>query len=206
MSFGQNTNHFAIKEGTIKIGTWTTPNLIGDGSVGDPGSLFTGVYLGNFQQGTINIALNREFAEALSNTPAIILRKDLTRKMFYLECSIYEQNVDIWELCYGLFVQKDYSAAGWYGDIGKIGSDEPVQPYYGYLIESQLVNGNAFNVGIFKGKVVTEDVSQTRSGTEHIVIPVRVDAFPDDDNFELTGVDAQKHYGVIWKESTTSAS
>ena len=201
MAFSLNTEPFLLKEGKIEIGTWTNPDQIGNGTIGDPTGQFSGNDLGWFQQGSTNIALNRTYAEARGGTPSIILRKDLTQKDFMINLALFQYDIDTLELAKGLYVQKAYSASGFTGDLAWIGSDEPTQPYYGYLITSALTDGTPFYIGMWYGKVTTEDISDTLSGTDYSVINAQLQAFPHP-NFGSTASDAQKHYGIYWIDNS----
>jgi hypothetical protein len=62
MAFALDSNPFLLKEGTLSVGTVTNPEDIGTNAT-DPTTFFSGNVIGYIQQGTINIALTREFAE-----------------------------------------------------------------------------------------------------------------------------------------------
>jgi hypothetical protein len=196
MATAFDSERFLLKEGTLKVGTWTNPEDIGTNAT-SPLSFFSGVEIGYFQQGSINIDIPREYAEFLSNTPGTLIRKDLVRKQFAIEFSLGQFDGEAINLLKNTTSQLGYSvttpsAQTW--DIMHMGSDEPVQAAQGFLLETALTNGDTFLVGIYAGRLLTEDNSIAISGTEHAVQPGRIDAFVHP-NF--TTAQADKHYGLL---------
>lgn len=200
MAFDLNTGPFLLKEGLIQIGTWSTVTAIGTAGDGDPLNHFAGSNLAYFRQGTTTIEMPRSYAEARGFTPSIKLRKDLIQKDFNIMAEIFQYEIDLFELLEGMYVQAAYSGGGWDGDLGWIGSDEPTQPHYGYLITTALTDGTPFYIAMWYGKVTTEDPNVALSGTDYATINMRIEAFNHPD-FDATGTDAQKHYGMWWLDT-----
>lgn len=206
MAFGLNANQLVLKEAQLYVGTWTNPQTIGNGVVGDPESLFTGDAIGYAQQGGTVIGLTRTYAEALSGTPSIRVAKDLVTKNLSFTLNEFQFNADLFDHSMGLLVQAGYTAAGFTGDLGWIGSNEPgacsgASPFNGYLMKTETINCVPLKIAIWYGKPVTEDMSLTMSGTDYVTRALQIDAFVSPD-FGTTTTDAQKHYGMIWLDNS----
>lgn len=201
MSYGFNSNKFLIKEGTIQVGTWTTPHLIGTNNT-DPLQYFSGNVLGYFKQGTLKPMLNRNFAEFLANTPGILVRKDLIRKQFHFDLELAQFNADTLALAMGTYQIAGYSITTptiKTVDLNFFGSDQPVQNPLGYLITTATVDGKAFYMAGWSMVNTSEDVSPTLSGTAHATIKCKFEAFPSLD-FAGLPTENQQHYGLYWDE------
>jgi len=197
MAFGINSEPFLLAEGQLSIGTFLNPELVGTNGI-DPESLFTGDNLGWFKQGTCNITIPREFAEFPAGTPSILVRKDLTKKMFGIEVELGQFSADILELAKGTKTKRNHavtSPSSKVVDLMWMGSDEPIQPYYTWRLRTKLTSGRPLDLYIWHGKVTTDDIGLTLSGTEHATNKLKVEAFPHP-NFDVFGADAQKHYGL----------
>ena len=146
---------FGFKEGLIKLGVWTSPQLIGTDTT-DPLNRFAGDDLGFFRQGSLNVGLTREYAEFLAGTPGILARKDLIRKQFFVELMAAQFNADLLKLLRGLNVQAGHAVTTPSAktlDLAFVGSDEPSQPRDGYLIETTLTNGKPLFIATNKEKI-----------------------------------------------------
>ena len=202
MAYGLSKLPFSLKEGEMKVGAWTDPDLIGGPTPDavDPTTKFSGDKIGYIKQGTINVGLTREYVEALAGTPAKIVRKDLTRKQYFLEFELFQINGDLMALALGMDTDVGYTGGAKTFTIGHVGPDEPTQSENGYYIETQLTSGNNFYFAVYAGKVTTEDVSKTLAGTDYATTKVKVEAFPDDANF--TDADADlRSYGSWWEQT-----
>jgi hypothetical protein len=198
MATALNSETFLLKEGTLSVGTWTNPEDIGTNAT-SPLSFFSGNPIGYVKQGTINIDIPREYAEFLNNTPGILIRKDLIRKQFAIEGENGQFDGEVTSLLKNTNSQLSYavtipSAQTW--DLMHMGSDEPVQSAQGFLLETELTNGDIMLIGIYAGRLLTEDNSIALSGTEHAVQPFRIDSFVHP-GFDGVTDEAQKHYGLI---------
>jgi len=202
MAFGLDTNPFLLQEGTWYVGTWTDPDTIGNGSVGDPLDLFTGDPIGWFKQGTSSTNFARQYAEAMALTPGIKLRKDLTLKTFEMNLQLFQYSPDTLELFMGLYTQAGYSADGWTGNLMWVGpwEDNCDDDFRGYCLQSQLTDCTPFNTAIWYGKVTTEDTSIATSGTDYAILPIKVEGFQSP-AFTTSAADLQKSYGLLWTES-----
>lgn len=203
MAFGLDTGPFLIQEGTWYVGTWTDPDTIGNGSVGDPAALFTGDPIGWFKQGTTTINLNRTYAEAKGLTPSVKLRKDLIEKTFMFNLQLFQYSADTMELFMGLYTQAGYSAAGFTGNLMWVGpwEDNCVGDFRGYLLRTQTTDCVPLNIAVWYGKVTTEDTTITLAGTDYATMPVKVEAFMSP-AFTTSAADLQKSYGMIWQDNS----
>lgn len=205
MAFGLDAGQQIIKEPFLQVGTWTNPDTIGNGVVGNPTTLFTGDYLGYARQGTTNIGMTRAYAEARSGTPSIKINKSLIQKDLMITLEEFQYNGDIFEHSFGMYTQKAYTAAGWTGDLGWYGSDEPGgctgTQFNGYMALTETVDCEPIGIAIWYGKVTTEDFSVAFSGTDFTSHALQIEAFNSPD-FGVTGVDAQKHYGMWWRQTS----
>jgi hypothetical protein len=197
----QSTDKFLLKEGVLESGVWTTPQLIGTDAI-RPDAKFTGTPLAYFRQGSLTIPVQRTYAEFMSGTPGVKIRKDLITKAFSLTVEIGQFDPDLFPILKGTNSQIGYavstpSTQTW--DLHHLGSDEPVQVAYGWLLRTFLTDGREFQVAIYSGRVTTEDAGITLSGTEHAVQNLTIEAFP---HSGFTASDAaQKHYGAIFQRA-----
>lgn len=201
MAFGLSTAPFLIKEGTMYIGTVTSPETIGTDAV-DPLTKFTGDPLGYIRQGSINIDISREYAEALASTPGIILRKDLIRKQFRFIGELFQVNADLLALVRGLRVQASYAVTTPSAktiDLAHIGPDEPTSAStrYAVWIQTALTNGKEFYVAMYSAQNTSEDISITLSGTDYSVSNISFEAFPHASVTADTDL-----YGAMWIDQT----
>ena len=185
--FGKSRDQFLLKEGIIEIGVFASPAtltpatfLAGWTSTGD---------LGYFQQGTMNVELNRTYAEFLAGTPGKLIRKDLIRKQFQITMQAAQYNADLLALAQGLDVD---SGGGL--DMGWIGSDEPTQVVNGYRITTALVDGRALYIAVWAGQVTSEAVGPKLPGTAHSTFDLKVEAFEHEDF--TTSPDDTHNYGA----------
>ena len=167
MSYGLSIDPFLIKEGNLFIGNFSSIDF------NDPVSGFSGENLGYFKQGSIKIGLTRKYAEFLSGTPAIRVRKDLIQKDFSLEVEFAQYNKDLIKLLFGADLVQSGGLENLY-----FGSDEPVQGFYGYLLETELTDGTPFKIAMWHGKCTEENISTTLPGNDYGILKMRVDAFP----------------------------
>jgi len=171
MSYGLSTDPFLLKEGELYIGTYSSYPV---STTADPSDVFTGEKIGYFKQGTVNISMPRVYAEARSGTPSKLLRKDLTQKDLTMEAEFFQVNSDLLELLFGT----DY-----YHNVidglhnHYLGSDEPEQSVNGYLLIGTLTDGTPFKMGIWTGKITSEDNALALSGTDYATLKMKVDAF-----------------------------
>lgn len=190
-----NREIFILKEGSIQYGTWTDPHTLTPAT--DPLTSFTATdNLGYLRQGSINIMLNDEFVEYLSGTPQKIIRKDLIRRNFQIECVANQFNSAAYDILYNCDVD-----TGAY-DLAWIGNDTPVPTRRGWLFTGQKVNGNAIYVAIWAGEVVTEDKSMAFPGTDYVDMPVTIQAF-EGDSFTGANANDEHNYGMIWEVGTS---
>ena len=195
MPYGADTGPFAIKEGTVSVGAIVAPETIGvDGN--DPLTKFTGDIISHIEQGSMNIGMSREYAEAWGNTPGQLLRKDLIKKTLMFEGNMYQVNSDLMALLWGMTVQAGYVGGAKTWDLGHYGPDEPTQGTNAFLITTKLTNGLNFYVALYTGKVTTEDISLVLDGAKHGVIPAKIEAFPT-----ASVTDDTKSYGSFWKQT-----
>lgn len=199
MSFGRSANDFLIKEFKISIGTFTNPNTIGvDTTLPDAKFILSGD-LGFIEQGSVEFAIAREFAEFISGTPGVKAAKDLTLKAPSITANLAQFNIDVIELAMGLRTQKNYEITTPVArtiQLAHLGSDQPVQPLNGYLLDGQLKDSRRFSIGIYQGQINTEDVTIALDGSSHATLPIEIEAFPDP-SFGTDCVSSQKHYGYL---------
>lgn len=187
MAYGIDRNSYLIREGRLSIGTWSPGGITNN----DPTAAFTGgADIGDFQQGTFAPELTRAYAEFLVGTPAILSRKDLTRKQWMWSATFAQYNTDLLALVQGLDV-----TTGIY-DIAYIGSDEVTQDYNGYLQTTALVDGRLFYEALFYGKVTAEAVGPAFPGTAHSTYGFKAEAFPDP-YYAVTSPNDVRNYGCI---------
>jgi hypothetical protein len=197
MPYGRSKDQFLLKEGTVQIGTWSDPHSIT--TAADPSSSFTASGdLGYFQQGTVNGSIARQYAEFMSGTPGVKVRKDLIRKDFMVSMQNAQVNTDLLALAQGLEVE----TGGTY-DLAWIGPDEPTQNRNGYLWSTELVDGTPLYIAMWAGQVTSEEVGFAPSGTEHVTYELKVESF---EGPTFTGNDAndQRSYGLIWLDTSSS--
>lgn len=187
MAYGIDRNSYLIKEGRLSIGTWSPGGITNNAPI----AAFTGgADLGDFQQGTFSPELAREYAEFLVGTPAILTRKDLTRKQWMWTATFAQFNTDLLALVQGLQV-----TTGIY-DIAYIGSDEEVQDFNGYLQTTALVDGKLFYEAMWYGKVTAEAVGPTFPGNAHSTYTFKAEAFPHP-YYAVTSPNDIRNYGAI---------
>lgn len=201
MPFGENKQKVMLEEGSVFLGLFNNPHLIGTIGNGDPFSSFSGDNVGFFRQGTLAVTLPRSYAEFLARTPTLKVRKDLIRKDFLLNLEAAQMNADLMALAFGMRTQPNFSDGGFVGDLGWLGSNEPVQPENGYLIVTRLTDGTPFYIAMWAGKVTTEDLGLTFPGTTHVGYNIKVESFQHN-QFASSGTDAEKHYGLMWTDNS----
>lgn len=196
MAFSQDATKLLIKEGLLLIGAYANPETIGtDGEA--PENKFTGAVIGHIKQGTINIGLNRTYAEFMSSTPGIKVRKDLILKAFTMVFEAGQFDVDTVELLKGFDTQKNYpitvpSAKNI--NLHHIGSDEPIQATQGLLLQTTLTNGKAYNIGMYAARFLGEDISLALSGTDYAINGTTAESFVHP-GFAASAT--TKHYGFM---------
>jgi len=198
-TFTFNDEKMLIKEGYMYLGEVVDPVNIGQPGDGDPLAHFNSFGpVGYTQQGTTSTVINREYATPVFNTPGVDIRTDLTRKEVMINFSSFQIDPNIWELNEGMYVIRDYTANGFTGDIGFIGSDEPTQRRYAVLLETTLVDGTKYSNLFYSARVMSANVGEERSGTEHVTRPVEMRCFPHTD-FNLGEPDeAIRSFGCKW--------
>jgi hypothetical protein len=186
--FGVDRDSYLLKEGRLRGGVWDPGSLDED----DPMASFTlSVDLGDFQQGSLDPQLNREFAEFLVGTPAILSRKDLIRKTWMWSAQFAQYNADLLTLVQGL----EKVSGDW--DVMYIGSDEIQQDYNGYAIPTALVAGRTLVLAMWYGKITAEAVGPKLPGTAHSTYDFKAEAFVHPD-FETPSVaNDSKNYGAF---------
>lgn len=185
--FGINREQYLLKEGRVKGGIWDPGSITNT----DPLASFTeSVDLGDFQQGSLDPQLNREFAEFLVGTPAILSRKDLIRKSWMWNAQFAQYNTDLMGLVQGLTVQ----TGTW--DIAFVGSDEDVQDYNGYIIDTAKVDGSRLVLAMWYGRVTAEAVGPKLPGTAHSTYDFKVEAFVHPDFITSNPTNDVKNYGA----------
>lgn len=166
--FGIDRGQYALPEGRIQIGDWAPGSV----DTSTPLDAFTvNVDLGDFQQGSLNPQLQREFTEFLVGTPAKIGRKDLIRKQWMWEATLAQFNDDLLGLVQALDVDSGTYSVAW------IGSDEPTQSENGYAIVTNLMNGAAFVPAMWFGRCTAEQVGPAFTGTAHATYQFKAEAF-----------------------------
>ena len=186
MAYGLDSDQFLLKEGTLQVGTFAAYDA------NDPASQFSGDTIAYIKQGTININIPREYAEFLNNTPGGIVRKDLIRKQMTLDFESGQWNSDLFQLLIGTSNSTSgNNSTDWFGP------DETTQSTHGFLLTTELTNGNTVYIGILSGKITTEDFAITLSGTEHATMKGMVESFES----SLSGLptDRTRNYG-FWQE------
>lgn len=192
MAYGKNRDQLLLKEPTIEIGTWATPQLVINGAT-DPivtGGWTSGGVIGYIGRGTFNSMVTREYATFEAGTPAEVVRMDLIRKPQRWEFAIAQLNIDLWGLVFGW-----QTATGTY-PIAFHGFDEPTQTFNGFLATTSRVDGTVYQEALWYAKCVSEDVSKTFSGDAHVTVTAAFNAFCHP-NFYTTPAD-QRCYGAEW--------
>lgn len=192
---GLNSEEFLIKEGFLHKGSWDTPENVG--TIGDPEDEYTEDDLvGYLRRGSIEVRINREYAKAESSTPAFIVRQDLIRKTFMLAGQDFQFDSATWALRDGLFVQTISTF-----EVGHIGFDEPVQDPAGFILKTQLTSGKPYNIGLYFGRALSEDISEPRTGDDYVSPILEITAFPHP-NFNVFDFnDAIRCYGSRWSDT-----
>lgn len=198
MAYGLNANPFLLKEAYPAIGTWLNPQSLTPAA--NPASSFTsnGI-LGYFRQGTEVVGISRQFATFISGTPGKIVRKDLVLKGFMLTFQMAQYNANLLALAQGLDVD-----TGAY-DLAWIGSDEPTQTFNGYNVPGQLTDGTPFAIAMWYGKVTSEEVGWTYSGTEHSTYELKIEAFEHPNFTNPSNTNDQHNYGMIYFTETSGS-
>jgi hypothetical protein len=200
MAITLNDEELQLEEGLLFKVSWTDPENVGSVGGGDPAGHYTSKeVLGYFRATTVNIQQNRTYAEAKAFTPRISVRKDMTEKMYNISLeSLQINNPDLWTLRDGLLVQANYIDTGFTGDIAHLGPREPAQSANGFVLEALTVNNIPIVYSFYYARVVTEDISEARSGDDYAGIQFQFTAFPHP-NFDLTDrTQQQKCYGAKW--------
>lgn len=200
MAYGKSSLPFLLKEGFLSIGLWPNPTLLTPNN--NPVATFQDDGdVGYFKQGTSKLMLERQYAEFLAGTPGKVVRKDLVLKRFTISAMFAQFDQDRLALAQGLDVELGQV------DIAWIGSDEPggtVSPtgFNGYLLTTQLTDGQPFFPAMWYGKDVSESVGWELSGTEHGTYEILLQSFehpayqdnPDDTH----------NYGAIFFDNASS--
>ena len=197
----KSNQKFLLKEATkIAMGTWTSPNLIGTNAT-DPLSFFSETLdLGYVKQGTTNIMIPRSYAEFRSGTPSKIVRKDLIQKDLSIEGELGQFDSELIALLKNTLEQRNYAiTVPVFGvvDMNFLGSDEPTQSETGFLMTTALTDGKPFYIGVFAGKILTEDNNIGLSGTDYATQKFTITAFD-----ETAMGDDQKNYGIMWERKS----
>ncbi len=199
-----NRERLMLAEGSIQSGTWIDPENIGFNTDDPLDSFINGEVMGYFKQGTTNIALQREYAQALSGTPGQRIRQDLTRKMFDLEAAFFQIDTDNLEKNMGMFVIRDHvttSSGAKLWDMMFIGDDEPVQANYGLLLTTAYPDKTPIYFAVWFGRFVAEDISITLPGTDYPAPPMKGSAFPHP-NFDDIPNGRKRNLGIMLIDKT----
>lgn len=198
MAYAKDKEKLFIQEGIVKAGIFTNPELIGL-NANTPESFFTGVDIGHVKQGTINVGLTRSYAEFMSSTPGILVRKDLILKAFSMTFESGQFDVETMKNFKGLLAQEGIvftSPATETHNVSHIGSGEPIIAEAGFLLDTKLVNGKKFLIGIYAGRMLGEDIGIALSGTDYAINATTIQAFAHEGFIGVTD-ETQKHYGFI---------
>lgn len=190
MAYGLSALEMLIKEPpVIQIGSWA-PGSIAPAT--DPATVFTGGEdLGYMERGSFGQEITRVYAEFRAGTPSKRIRKDMTQKDLSYAAMLAQINGDLMTLVQGLDTE-----TGAY-IIGHIGSDEPAPTVNGFKAVTALVDTTTtFGMGMYSGRVVSENVGINPSGDAHITYEFRAEAEEDAD-FVATPNDL-RNYGLQW--------
>lgn len=204
---GYDRDELLLREGTLEIGEWTSPEDI-DGDT-DPLTFWESTaFMGFYKRGTFKTNLTVEFARFESDTMAQLVRVDPIRKSFFFEMMVAQNNEGLWNLAQGLLVVE-----GAVTNFGFVGSSEPQRLAFGYLRSTELVNGRPFYNAIWNGMSTGEDESLAPSGDEHNSYAFKAEAIigdaflpQPDQPPDAAALLAQKNYGGIWFGDIPSAA
>jgi len=196
MAITNNADKIILQEGQLQRAE--VQDILNIGVTGSVMSHFTNIEtLGYFESGSTVVGLTRTYAESKSQTPRVMVRKDLVEKLYTITAnSLQILSPDLWELRDGLELQ-DYAGGSGNEKIGWIGASEPVQSGQVFILEAFDQLGNPYNYVMFNGQVFSEDISETRTGENHPSIPVVLTAFPHS-AFDLS-IPAQKQRSYGFK-------
>lgn len=190
MAYGYDEEQMLLKEPmTIEIGTWA-PGSIAPAT--DPATVFTGGdNLGYMERGSFSQEIVRAFAEFRQGTPSKRIRKDIIQKDLTYVAMLAQINGDLMTLVQGLDTE-----TGAY-IIGHIGSDEPAPTTNGFLASTTLVDTTTtFGMGMYSGRVVSENVGISPTGDAHITYEFRAEA--EEDAYFVTTPNDLRNYGLEW--------
>ena len=196
---GFNKEEFILKEPTpIQYGTWTDPHLITPST--DPETSFTATdNVGYVRKGTITFGLNDEFVEYESETPSIIVRKDLLKRAVTLQMTINQFNMTMYEMAFTLDTQ-----TGTY-KLAHVGHDAPEKTRFGFLMSGQKVDGSVYKIAIWSGEFTTEDKSIVYPGNAHVDHAAMIQAFPGDTfTANRSTINDRRDYALIWEPPASS--
>lgn len=199
MALGRSTGQLFIVEGRLKLGYVTDPQRIGTDLVSPASRVTILGDLGYTQQGGTAIPMTRSYAEALSGTPAILIGKRMIRKQFMFNFKIFQLNVSLYKLIFGMLTQEGYTTTSPSLEIRNlawIGPDEPTQYLYCWIHETVLENGWKMTTYMWAGKCVAENVQLPFTGNAYGTCDVTATAFPHP-AFDDVVFGDQKSYGLI---------
>lgn len=172
MSYGLEKNTLLLKEGDLYVGTFATyPVSTSANPTG--GGNFTGDKIGYFRNGSVNFSMPRAYAEFRAGTSSKRVRKDLIQKDFSLSITLVQYNNDTLQLAFGTYFLQN---AGDNLDLHYIGNDEPIQTPMGYYLDTQLVDGTPLQIGIWTGRVETEDIGIVLPGNDYAEVALMIGA------------------------------
>lgn len=192
----RNKDQRMIREGRVDVVTVTDPQLISPDS--NPMDSITIVGpMGFIMRGTIDVGLDKEYADLESDTPALLVASDLIRQAFTLRCDIIQWNINLFGLVWGLEIED-----GQY-PMAKIGHATPILERYGYLVRTTRLDGTPFNILMFEGFAKAESTRFAPSGDSHVTYsfmaqatqPEAIEALDVGNN---AGAYDNIDYGVMW--------
>jgi len=172
-----NKNEFMVKNFTISKGSL------------DVNDQFVGEVYSYTKTGETSVEFTKEYAEFLDGVPSGVVRKDLTSKRMKVMAQIPQFDVEKIQDILGGKLVSDPNYEGY--QRLNIGSDEECLVEYAWMLAGEIidcVNGNReFIIMIRVGKIITETATLQASGTDHLVLPLSIEAFEDPTISDPTG-------------------
>jgi hypothetical protein len=196
MAMTFDRNKLLIEEGIVRLGTWSSPELITAATLATTSPFVTGGWsetdlLGYFEMGTLKASIEDENATFKSGTPHKKVRIDLIERQFNFKTMAAQFDPEHFEKAMGMFRE---TGGDW--DMAWVGANKPVPTYWGVRIDSRLVDGTPMYVCIWSALPTGTQLGIQPDGSKHATYEFNLEAL-EGPTFTGTYADDQRCYGAI---------
>lgn len=196
MAMTSDKNKLLLKEGIVRLGTWTSPELITAATLAVTSPFVTGGWaqtdlLGLFEMGTLKASVEDEFATFKVGTPHKKVRIDLIERQFNFKTMAAQFDPEHFEKAMGM-----YRATGGDWDVAFVGADKPVPTYWGVRIDTQLVDGTPLYVVMWSALPTGAQLGYQPDGSKHATYEFNLEA-TEGPTFTGSYLDDQRCYGAF---------